>query len=109
MMIIDILSVRKIISTLVKYLKQALCKQQKAEAAWPHVLGILTGHTFHFFTKVWPELGGSELLKTPKFIEKLLGGKPASNVDGIKADSKSAKPNSNNKRVGKKPRKLGSE
>jgi len=57
--------------------------QQNMAAAWPHVMGIFSGHTFHFFTKVWPVLGGRAWLATPKWFERLLGGKPRSNVAGL--------------------------
>ena len=39
--------------------------QQNAAAAWPHVLGIFSGHCYHFFTKVWPDMG-----KFRVFIER---------------------------------------
>jgi hypothetical protein len=44
------------------------------------VLGILSGHTFHFFTKLWPQLGGRAWLDPPKWWIKRLGGAPTSNV-----------------------------
>ena len=57
--------------------------QQNPAAAWPHVLGIFSGHCYHFFTKVWPALGGRAWLATPKWFEKALGGRPRSNVDSL--------------------------
>lgn len=57
--------------------------QQSGAALWPHVLGILSGHTYQFFTRIWPELGGKAWLDTPKFMFKLFGGKPRSNVSGL--------------------------
>lgn len=53
--------------------------QQNIAAAWPHVLGIFSGHIYHFYTNVWPSLGGKEWLKTPKWIIKRLGN----NVTGM--------------------------
>jgi hypothetical protein len=61
----------------------SLVQQQKVEAAWPHVLGIFTGHLYHFFTKVWPALGGRAWLAPPKWIVKKLGEKRHSNVAGM--------------------------
>jgi len=61
--------------------------QQNAAAAWPHVLGIFSGHCFHFFTKIWPALGGRAWLETPKWFVNLLGGPPRSNVAGVNLSS----------------------
>lgn len=86
-----------------------ILSQQNISAAWPHILGILSGHFFHFFTKVWPELGGREMLKTPEFIFKMLGGRPTSNVEGLGRSAASKGRGAKiNKHIGKKPRKLGS-
>jgi Derlin-1 len=52
-------------------------------AAWPHLLGIFSGHYFHFFTKVWPALGGSTWLDPPKWFINRFGGKRASNIPGV--------------------------
>ena len=57
--------------------------QQNAAAAWPHILGIFSGHIYHFCTVSWPQLGGKSRLHAPKWILKRLGGKPASNIEGI--------------------------
>ncbi len=57
--------------------------QQSGAALWPHVVGILAGHTYHFFTKVWPELGGSAWLRTPGFMHGLFGGPNKSNIEGV--------------------------
>ena len=57
--------------------------QQSGAALWPHILGILSGHTFQFFTRIWPELGGKAWLDTPKVMFKLFGGRPRSNVEGL--------------------------
>jgi len=62
--------------------------QQNIAAAWPHVLGIFTGHCYHFFTKVWPSLGGKAWLKPPKWIIKKLGDRPSSNIVGVDTRSK---------------------
>jgi hypothetical protein len=61
--------------------------QQNIAAAWPHVLGIFSGHVYHFFTRVLPALGGKGRLLPPKWFVKALGGKPTSNI-GITLSSK---------------------
>mmetsp|Transcript_40464 Transcript_40464/g.41282 ORF Transcript_40464/g.41282 Transcript_40464/m.41282 type:complete len:307 (+) Transcript_40464:105-1025(+) len=61
---------------------------QSLEAASPHVLGIFSGHVFHFFTKVWPELGGRAWLNPPKWFVDKLGGKPRSNIEVISSLNK---------------------
>jgi hypothetical protein len=44
--------------------------QRSLSSAWPHALGILSGHFYHFFTDIWPKLpGGKELLKMPPWFE----------------------------------------
>lgn len=57
--------------------------QQSAAAAWPHVLGILSGHVYHFFTTVWPLLGGTNILQAPKWFIDRFGGKPKSNFESV--------------------------
>lgn len=85
--------------------------QQNLAAAWPHALGIFSGHCYHFFTKVWPNLGGKAWLQPPKWIIKKLGGKPASNVAGLDFRSKQSDSNTDkrkkSKKSGNKGRKLG--
>lgn len=58
-------------------------QQQSPAAAWPHVLGIFTGHVYHFFTKVWPSLGGRSWLTPPAWFVDKLGGPPGSNIPGV--------------------------
>jgi len=57
--------------------------QQSAAAAWPHLLGIFSGHCYHFFTKVWPGMGGRAWLQAPAWFERKFGVKRASNVAGM--------------------------
>lgn len=80
-------------------------------AAWPHVLGIFSGHFFHFFTKVWPALGGRAWLDTPKWFENALGGRPRSNVPGMdfRKDQKGAKGGKKKSPRGGKGRKVGGD
>jgi len=58
-------------------------QQQSAGAAWPHVLGILAGHIYHFFTEIWPALGGTARLLPPDWLLAKLGGPPSSNIKGV--------------------------
>jgi Derlin-1 len=44
-------------------------QQQSGSAALPHIMGILTGHFYHFHTNIWPKLGGSEWLKPPDWVK----------------------------------------
>ena len=83
-------------------------QQQNAAAAWPHVLGILSGHTFHFFTKLWPALGGKAWLDTPKWWVKRLGGAPKSNI-GVDLSGKNSKSSKGKRKSTGKPRRLGGE
>ena len=72
--------------------------QQNAAAAWPHILGIFSGHFFHFFSKIWPALGGKAWLKEPEILVKMLGGKPSSGgIDGIDFAAKNKRKKGNNK------------
>jgi len=83
--------------------------QQNMAAAWPHVLGIFSGHCYHFFNKVWPALGGRAWLQPPKWILNKLGDKPRSNVAGIdfRGIGDEKKGGATKKRKGGKGRKLG--
>ena len=45
---------------------------QSAMAALPHIIGILSGHFYHFHKFVWPKLGGEDWLVPPDFIVKRL-------------------------------------
>lgn len=41
-------------------------------AALPHVLGILSGHFYHFHKFVWPKMGGEDWLSAPDFLVQRL-------------------------------------
>jgi len=41
-------------------------------AALPHVLGIITGHFYHFHKFVWPKMGGEDWLVPPDFLVQRL-------------------------------------
>jgi Derlin-1 len=46
---------------------------QSAMAALPHVLGILSGHFYHFHKFVWPKMKGEDWLAAPEFVVNRLG------------------------------------
>jgi len=50
---------------------------QNPIAALPHMLGFVSGHFYHFTTRVWPLLGGKDWLQAPPKMKKLLNGKAA--------------------------------
>ena len=37
----------------------------------PHVMGILSGHVYHFWQHVWTEVGGGTPVGTPAFLQRL--------------------------------------
>lgn len=75
---------------------------QSAMAALPHIIGILSGHFYHFHKFVWPKLGGDDWLVPPDFIMKRLD--PDARAEQAKENvSKALK-----KRKRKGGRKLGS-
>jgi Derlin-1 len=41
---------------------------QSATAALPHVLGILSGHFYHFHKFIWPKMGGEDWMAAPDFV-----------------------------------------
>mmetsp|Transcript_58137 Transcript_58137/g.87618 ORF Transcript_58137/g.87618 Transcript_58137/m.87618 type:complete len:337 (-) Transcript_58137:181-1191(-) len=45
---------------------------QSASAAIPHILGILSGHFYHFHRFVWPKTGGENWLSAPGFLVELM-------------------------------------
>jgi membrane associated rhomboid family serine protease len=49
-----------------------------AAAAMPHVLGILSGHFYHYHRFIWPKTGGQDWLKAPDFIVNLFDPNAAS-------------------------------
>ena len=75
---------------------------QSAMAALPHIIGILSGHFYHFHKFVWPKLGGEDWLVPPAFITKRLD--PDARAEQAKESV--AKALKNRKRKG--GRKLGS-
>jgi derlin-1 len=45
---------------------------QSAAAAMPHILGILSGHFYHFHRFIWAKTGGEDWLTAPGFLIKFL-------------------------------------
>lgn len=43
-----------------------------AMAAMPHVVGILSGHFYHFHKFIWPKTGGEDWLVAPDFLVQRL-------------------------------------
>eukprot|EP00622_Pseudochattonella_farcimen_P000605 FR735133.1.p1 GENE.FR735133.1~~FR735133.1.p1 ORF type:complete len:193 (+),score=18.47 FR735133.1:147-725(+) len=67
-----------------------ILQAQSIAGAVPHVLGIFTGHVYHFFTVIWPEMGGKRYLTPPKALTKLVekteDSKPSSKPKGFKIE-----------------------
>ena len=51
-----------------------------ATAALPHILGILSGHFYHFHRFVWPKTGGEDWLTAPDFVIQLLDSNAKKNA-----------------------------
>lgn len=63
-----------------------ILQSQSAAGAIPHVLGILTGHIYHFFSVIWPQMGGKRYFAPPRLLESTLEGKPRTDeVIGMRA------------------------
>ena len=43
-------------------------QSQSAMAALPHIMGILSGHVYHFYKFIWPKIEGEDWLVAPNFI-----------------------------------------
>jgi len=72
---------------------------QSAMAALPHILGILSGHVYHFYKFIWPKLDGDDWLIAPDFV-----------VNRLDPDARKSKENVNKalkSRKRSKGRKLG--
>jgi membrane associated rhomboid family serine protease len=75
---------------------------QSAMAALPHVLGIISGHFYHFHKFIWPKMGGVDWLAAPDFLSQRFD--PDAKKDAAKESvSKALKARKRNK-----GRKLGS-
>jgi Derlin-1 len=76
-------------------------QQQNAMAALPHVLGILSGHFYHFHKFVWPKMGGVDWLAAPPFLQRFFQRESSKSKESIDKALKSRKKQ-------RKGRKLGS-
>jgi len=47
-------------------------QSQSPASALPHIIGILTGHFYHFHKFIWPKVGGEDWLVAPEFLSKRL-------------------------------------
>jgi derlin-1 len=75
---------------------------QSAMAALPHILGIISGHFYHFHKFIWPKMGGVDWLAAPNFLVQRFD--PDARKDSAKESvSKALKARKRNK-----GRKLGS-
>ena len=74
-----------------------------ASAAMPHILGILSGHFYHYHKFVWPKTGGEDWLISPDFISKRLDpdAKRAESKESVSKALKSRK-RGGGKKLGKK-------
>lgn len=71
---------------------------QSAMAALPHILGILSGHFYHFHKFIWPRKGGEDWLVAPAFLQRRLEGQEESvNKDSINKALRSRKRNKGRK------------
>jgi membrane associated rhomboid family serine protease len=69
---------------------------QSPMAAMPHIMGILTGHFYHFHKNIWPKLEqGQDWLVAPEFLSKRLD--PADKDAGKESVSKALKSRKKNK------------
>jgi derlin-1 len=62
-----------------------------AAAAMPHVLGILSGHFYHYHRFIWPKTGGEDWLTAPDFIVNFLDPNAASKSSSKEALKKALK------------------
>lgn len=83
-------------------------QSQSAAGALPHVLGILTGHIYHFFSVIWPKMGGRRYLAAPGVLEAVIAGekKEAKGADsesssGFKVPKKAKASKKSSKKSGK--------
>lgn len=69
-------------------------------AALPHVLGIMSGHFYHFHKFIWPKMGGEDWLSAPDFLTNRFDA-------NAKKDTKAAVASALKNRKRGKGRKLG--
>lgn len=64
---------------------------QSASAAIPHILGILSGHFYHFHRFIWPKTDGEDWLTAPDFLIDVLDPNAASKNAAKESLSKALK------------------
>jgi hypothetical protein len=81
-------------------------------AAWPHVMGILSGHAYHYYTNISPKDKLASVFRVPKWFRRLLvrlglgdyeEGGGASNIPGLAARRPAAKPSYRQSIFGRNP------
>lgn len=72
-----------------------------AAAALPHVLGILSGHFYHFHKFVWPKIGGEDWLAAPDFLVQRFDPNAKKTKDTVSAALKNRKRGKGRKLGGK--------
>lgn len=69
-----------------------ILQSQSPAGAVPHILGILTGHIYHFFSIIWPKMGGKRYFVAPEaFASALTASKDEDDAVIKKASSKAKK------------------
>lgn len=84
---------------------------QSGMAALPHILGILSGHFYHFHKFVWPKMadsGGEDWLVAPDFVARRLDPDAAARENSESSSSSSSSQKTLKSRKRSKGRKLGS-
>ncbi|CAM9888058.1 unnamed protein product [Chrysoparadoxa australica] len=54
-------------------------QSQQLASAFPHILGIVAGHFYHFFTAIYPKMGGRDWLRAPDWMKRRLDGEDSPN------------------------------
>ena len=94
-----------------------MVQSQSIAGAVPHALGIFTGHVYHFFYFIWPQLGGKRYMAPPGVLEQKLSqdkksssNKKSGEAKGIKIsrDEKSAAKSKKSSAKEQKPAKSSS-
>jgi hypothetical protein len=74
------------------------------------MMGIFSGHIYHFFSKIWPALGGDNYISTPKWLIKLLPYTYLSSSNALDYRNINRNDNKNNKikkKIVKKDKMIG--
>lgn len=71
-------------------------------AAIPHVLGILSGHFYHFHKFIWPKMGGEDWLGAPHFLVQRFDPDARKAKDTV-SDALKARKRGHGHKLGSKP------